>query len=56
MSDVGIASPATSRGIPAATIDAKTPMRMRIVKGIASDSPRCRSFSCWCVESIVSGA
>jgi hypothetical protein len=56
MSAVGIASPATSSGIPAATIEAKTPMRMMIVNGIASDSPRWRSFSCWAVESSVSGA
>ena len=52
----GIASPATSSGIPAAMTEANTNTRMIAANGSDTVSARWRSFSDWVAESFVSGA
>jgi hypothetical protein len=54
-SEEGIARPATSSGMPAARIDAKTRMRISAAIGSEMVSARCRSVSDWCAESLVTG-
>ncbi len=55
-SDVGIARPATSSGIPAAMTEAKTSRRMSRAIGRLTVSALRRSFSDWAALSSWSGA
>ena len=52
----GIASTATTSGIPAAMSEAKTNTRMSAANGSDTVSARWRSSSDWAAESLVRGA